>query len=63
MITDLNLGLFRITARPPEVMWYAKPDVAVIRTGSLGFAGAVESDRQRWLSSFRRLLDLSLIHI
>ncbi len=57
MIADLNLGLFRITARPPEVMWNAKPGVAVISTGSLGFAGAVESDRQRWLSSFRRLLD------
>jgi hypothetical protein len=57
MIADLNLGLLRVTARPPEVMWNARADVAVITTGSLGFADAVESDRQRWLSSFRRLLD------
>jgi hypothetical protein len=39
------------------VMWNAGPDVAVIMTGSLGFAGAVDSDRHRWLGSFRRLLD------
>jgi hypothetical protein len=32
-------------------------DVALIRTGSLGFAGAAEGDRARWISSFRRLLD------
>jgi hypothetical protein len=29
----------------------------VIETGSLGFAGAAEADRARWISSFRRLLD------
>jgi hypothetical protein len=29
----------------------------VITTGSLGFAGAAEADRARWISSFRRLLD------
>jgi hypothetical protein len=31
--------------------------MAVIRTGSLGFAGASEGDRARWINSFRRLLD------
>jgi Helicase HerA, central domain len=31
--------------------------MAVIKTGSLGFAGAAESDRARWINSFRRLLD------
>jgi hypothetical protein len=31
--------------------------MAVIRTGSLGFASAVEGDRMRHLNSFRRLLD------
>ena len=29
----------------------------MIETGSLGFAGAAEADRARWISSFRRLLD------
>lgn len=31
--------------------------MAVIKTGSLGFAGAAETDRMRWINSFRRLLD------
>ncbi len=57
MISDLNLGLVRVVARQPEVPWNGRPDIAVMTTGSLGFAGAVEADRQRWLSSFRRLLD------
>ncbi|MHB8612175.1 MAG: VirB4 family type IV secretion system protein [Candidatus Dormibacteraceae bacterium] len=29
----------------------------MIRTGSLGFAGAAEAERDRWIYSFRRLLD------
>jgi hypothetical protein len=33
------------------------PDVVVIKTGTLGFAGAAEGDRLRWVNSFRRLLD------
>ena len=32
-------------------------DVALIKTGSFGFAGAPEGDRARWITSFRRLLD------
>jgi hypothetical protein len=31
--------------------------MTLIKTGSLGFAGAADSDRARWLNSFRRLLD------
>jgi hypothetical protein len=31
--------------------------VTIIKTGSLGFAGAADSDRTRWLNSFRHLLD------
>jgi hypothetical protein len=31
--------------------------MAVIKTGSLGFAGAAEDDRVRHINSFRRLLD------
>ena len=29
----------------------------MIKTGSLGFAGAAEGERARWINSFRRLLD------
>jgi hypothetical protein len=53
----LNLGLLRLVSRPPSVLWTGASDVAVIRTGALGFAGAAEGDRLRYLNSFRRLLD------
>jgi hypothetical protein len=29
----------------------------VLETGSIGFAGATEDDRSRWLNSFRRMID------
>ena len=32
-------------------------ELLVMRTGAIGFAGAAEDDRHRWLSGFRRLLD------
>jgi hypothetical protein len=31
--------------------------MTLIKTGSLGFAGAADSDRTRWINSFRHLLD------
>ena len=43
--------------RAPAVLFEGTRDIAVIRTGSLGFAGAAEGDRLRWINSFRRLLD------
>jgi len=43
--------------RAPAVLFKGAHDIAVIRTGSLGFAGAAEGDRMRWINSFRRLLD------
>jgi hypothetical protein len=43
--------------RAPAVLFKGTGEVAVIRTGSLGFAGAAEADRVRWINSFRRLLD------
>ncbi len=57
MISELNLGLFRVLTRAPAELWKGAPGMAVIKTGSLGFAGAAESDRTRWIHSFRRLLD------
>jgi hypothetical protein len=43
--------------REPDLLFSGGTDLAVIRTGSLGFAGAADSDRVRWINSFRRLLD------
>jgi hypothetical protein len=57
MISNLNLGLFRVISRAPAQLWQGSPGTAVITTGSLGFAGAAEADRVRWINSFRRLLD------
>jgi hypothetical protein len=47
----------RITPRAPATLFTGAADIAVIKTGSLGFAGAAEADRSRWINSFRRLLD------
>jgi Helicase HerA, central domain len=55
--SELNLGLLRVVARTPAVLWTNESEMAVIKTGSLGFAGAAEGDRMRYLNSFRRLLD------
>jgi hypothetical protein len=57
VIPALNLGLVRVVPRAPAELFRGGRDVALIRTGSLGFAGAAESERVRWMSSFRRLLD------
>jgi Helicase HerA, central domain len=57
VISSLNLGWIRVMPRAPAVLFKGAADVAVIRTGSLGFAGAAEGDRLRWINSFRRLLD------
>jgi hypothetical protein len=47
----------RIVPRAPATLFASPAGIAVIRTGSLGFAGAAEADRSRWINSFRRLLD------
>jgi len=57
VISSLNLGWLRVTHRRPAVLHQGACDIAVIRTGALGFAGAAEGDRLRWINSFRRLLD------
>jgi hypothetical protein len=46
-----------MTPRAPATLFTSAADIAVIKTGSLGFAGAAEADRSRWINSFRRLLD------
>jgi uncharacterized protein DUF87 len=49
--------LIRIVRREPAQCWSADAGLAVIETGSIGFAGAAEDDRRRWLNSFRRMVD------
>ena len=47
----------RLATRDPALLWSGGPDVAVLRTSPLGFADAPETDRVRWLSGFKRVLD------
>ena len=49
--------LIRIARREPATCWSAPPGATVITTSPIGFAGAAEDDRRRWLNGFRRLLD------
>src|SRR3979490_1268014 len=53
----MNLGLCRVVSRAPTTLWKGPSGTAMIKTGSLGFAGAEVGDRARWINSFRRLLD------
>jgi hypothetical protein len=57
VIPDLNLGLLSVVSRPPSVLWKGPLAMTLIKTGSLGFSGAADSDRMRWINSFRHLLD------
>jgi len=52
-----NLGILRIVDRSPTVRWAGSQGLVVISTETLGFAGAAQEDRLRWLAAFRRLLD------
>ena len=49
--------MIRITRREAEACWRGSPELVITSTGTIGFAGASEDDRQRWLNAFRRLLD------
>jgi hypothetical protein len=49
--------LIRIVRREPAKCWSADAGLAVVETGSIGFAGAAEDDRLRLLNSFRRVVD------
>jgi hypothetical protein len=57
VIPELNVGLFRVVSRAPTTLWKGASGTVMIKTGSLGFAGAESGDRARWINSFRRLLD------
>jgi hypothetical protein len=49
--------LILLAKREARACWDGADDIAIIATGSLGFADAPEDDRRRWLNAFRRLLD------
>ena len=49
--------LIRVVRREPFVCWSTPASATVITTSPIGFAGAAEDDRRRWLNAFRRLLD------
>ena len=57
MKRHLQLGPVRLAARGPAILWPGHSDAAVISTSPIGFAGATEVDRLRWINGFRRLLD------
>lgn len=50
-------ALIRISRREPEAISALDNGLVVIETRPIGFAGAADDDRQRWLNSFRRLID------
>src|SRR4029077_10955064 len=54
---ELQLGPVRLQARGPSVVWSGRVDAVAIRTSPIGFAGATDADRLRWIHGFRRLLD------
>ncbi len=56
-IKRLTLGPVRVAARGPSVLWHGGTETIAIETQALGFDGAPEADRTRWLNAFRRLLD------
>ncbi|HEX3508361.1 MAG TPA: DUF87 domain-containing protein [Candidatus Dormibacteraeota bacterium] len=57
MKRQLRLGPVRLAARGPAVLWDGTADAVAFDTSPVGFAGAAESDRLRWINGFRRLLD------
>ena len=57
MIAAARIGSLRVHRRQPGLLWKVADEIAVISAGDLGFAGAPEPDRLRWMNGFRRLLD------
>jgi hypothetical protein len=49
--------LISLERRAPAEWSCAENGLVVLETGSIGFAGAAEDDRRRWMSGFRRIID------
>jgi uncharacterized protein DUF87 len=52
-----EVSLIRVSRRDAATCWEGDTRVVIIDTRSIGFAGAAEDDRRRWLNAFRRLID------
>ena len=49
--------MIKLARREPARLWCPDDTKAIIDTIPIGFAGAADDDRSRWLIGFRRLLD------
>ena len=49
--------MIQIVRRGPETFRGLDDGLVVVETRSIGFAGAADDDRQRWINCFRRLID------
>ncbi len=49
--------MIRLARREAAACWTLDPKLVIISTAPIGFAGAAEDDRRRWLNGFRRLID------
>ena len=49
--------LIHIEKRAPAPVRRVADGIAIVETAPIGFAGAAEEDRRRWLAAFRRLID------
>ena len=49
--------MIRLARRYPAEVWSPDDATVVIETRPIGFAGAAEDDRMKWLNGFRRLVD------
>jgi hypothetical protein len=56
-IKQLSLGALRVARRGPSVIWSGAAETIQVTTRAIGFDGAPEADRLRWLNAFRRLVD------
>src|SRR5260370_21748393 len=56
-IKQLTLGPLRFAKRGPSLLWHSGNAVVQMATQPVGFEGASDADRMRWLDGFRRLLD------
>src|SRR3989442_4988211 len=53
----MRLGRVQLAKRGPSVLWHGVNNTVQIATKPLGFDGASEAERMRWLNGFMRLLD------
>src|SRR5438046_9832541 len=49
--------VIRLARREPMFVANSAAGLTVLESSQIGFAGAAEDDRRRWLISFRRMLD------